>query len=897
MTSRRSIVGAILGAALGLSIAAAPSTAYAAPTTNQEALSRLGGCIAGGGEADMLLLIDRSGSLKDTDPGNARVAAAKYVVRQMSSAAKIYGWKLNVAIAGFDTHYELKMDWRQLTDQSLTDVATVIDGFGTENHGQDTDYWQAMDHARGDLSKRMSGQAASCPFVVWFTDGEYSINRRTGGLDLSQASNRLPYDAQNNLSTTAKANAALEAGKKDLCRPGGIADQIRSQGITTLAIGLNGGGHPDFGLLKGIATGSGMECGGITSPAPGAFYTADDIDGLYAAFDAIAAPGRDPVVQESGVCATGLICLTGSHPFVLDGSIGSVHGLASTGAAGQKIIVTGPSGEKVEFAAGGGAVTSALSGAQLTGEWVSDRSVSFDLKRMSDAGWTGEWSLAFVAPNAASGTARSSLHLFGDLLPSVADVGQLTFRSGSKSPDVTLGLARADGSKVDPASVTSAVAVGAAIVQGDQSVSLASGLGKSDLASPVKADLGSLKPGPAVFRVTLDVTTTPWTSGTRNVPGTKLETQTREYAITILPPGNYPTVPATLDFGATEKSTPVGATIKLSGAGCAWLDKPTKLLTGPDGVQITVSSVANSRETCSNELPLVINPSQVGNGLVSGTLTVQTLPGDKSGDPVPAVVAFTLDMKRPADALVLWGVLAGVMILGIAIPVGLLYLLKFITAVIPGESVAYATVRGQVSESTSFVAGGVPITVENLSTSVLTGASRRRVAIGGGKTLVAKVGLVPTEPGYVVVEQPGLSAGGGTVASSRKGKARLPLAVQGHWCVALDPVDPLGGPVEVSVFTAVGGAGLPALLDDVRGSISEFVAQLRESLPQQGARNTGPARDEWGSTSSSSVVDEWTTTSTDISSTQGPTSGGVGGTSNPGTGTATRPSNVDNDSW
>ena len=95
-------------------------------------------------------------------------------------------------------------------------------------------------------------------------------------------------------------------------------------------------------------------------------------------------------------------------------------------------------------------------------------------------------------------------------------------------------------------------------------------------------------------------------------------------------------------------------------------------------------------------------------------------------------------------------------------------------------------------------------------------------------------------------------------ASSVKGHARLPLAVQGNWCVALDQLNPSQGDVEITVFTAAGGAGLTDLLDDVRSNVGQFVAHLRKSLPDQSSPATSGS--EW-STPASSVpaVDQWTT--------------------------------------
>lgn len=861
----------ILAGAAALTLALAGGLATPAPAAddvNKAALQRLGACVSGGGAADMLLLIDRSASLKRTDKDGARVNAAKYVVRQLSGVAQAYRWKVSVAVAGFDTRYEKKLDWTPLNSGTLSGVENVLDGFRAENNGLDTDYWAALDSARRELNAR-SASGSTCSFIAWFSDGELSIEPRNGGI-ANNSDDRKPYMDGNQVGTPEQATAAMASAEKDLCRAGGVADQTRSQGIITLGVGLSTpDSKPDFTLLKGITTGTGMSCGSIVSPAPGAFFTADGIDQLYQAFDQIASPGQSATVQESEVCSSGTPCPAGTHHFVLDASIAGVHALATTGTAGQRVIVTSPSGGSVELEPGQtAAVSKDLPGAAFSASWMSDRSVSLDLTRKADQGWIGTWSMAFVAPGEASGTARSSLHIYGDLLPSVTGLDALKFNSGGAGPGLTLGLARADGTAVDPAAVASAVTVDASIVQGEVTVPLGTGLDKAALSTPLKTDLTTLKPGQASLRLVLNVTTAAATAGGTSVPGTKLEPQSRDYAITILPPAAYPVVQPEADFGFTDKPGVVTAKVKLTGPGCAWLGQPTKVLTAPDGIDApVVASTAAGKDACvAGELPLSIDVKKLGNGLASGTLTVMTLPETKTGDPVAATVKFKLDMERPPNGGVLVGLLVVVTAAGIAIPIGLLYLVKYLTSSIPGDSVASATVRGRVDESSSFVAGGVPISVQDLKATVLAGGSRRNVTLASGQTLVARMGALPTEGGYVVVEQPGAAAGGRQTGASVKGKARLPLAVQGNWSVALNPLDPRGGDVEVTVFTAPGGAGLTELLDDVRSNVVEWVATLRAALPMESG-SSAP-----GSAGSTPVADEW---------------GGVPGTSTPSTTTPT----------
>ncbi len=857
------VLAALGAAVLGLSSLSAP-LAHAETDPNKEALTRLGACLSGSGTGDMLLLMDQSASLKRTDPKGARVDAAKYVVRQMSSVAETYHWKLNVAVAGFDTRFSTRVDWTPLNPGTVGGLESNLEGFRGQNDGLDTDYWAALDSARRELGKR-SATTKACSFIVWFSDGELSIEPRKGGL-ASDSPDRKPYMEGNLLGTKELAVQAEQKAKADLCRQGGVADQTRSDNVLTLAVGLStADSKPDFTLLKGIATGTGMSCGAITSPAPGAFFTADGIDQMLQAFDQIASPGAQAIQQESEVCSAGAICPNGTHQFVLDASIAAVHALATTGAAGQKVVVVGPAGDSVELAPGGSAVSKDLTGAKVTASWLSDRSISIDLKRSNDQGWIGKWGMAFVAPGDASGKAQSSLHIYGDLLPAAVGLDAGSFSSGNGSADIKLGLQRADGSNVDPASVSSAVKMDAELVQKDVTVPIGKGIDKGALGTPLKADLTKLQPGEASLRLTLNVTTASWASGSSTIPGTTLEPQSRDYPITILPPASYPQLQPEVDFGTTDEIKAVTAKVKVNGAGCVWLDKANKV-TSPDGLDnLVVTSSATSKESCvSGELPLSIDVKAHGSGLLSGNLQVLTLPESKAGNPVPASVKYRLDVLRPMDIRDFLVTLIGVTVAGIAIPVGFLYLIKFLTSSIPGESIASATVRGAVSEGSSFLAGGVPITVQDLKTTVLTGGSRRKVTLQSGQTLIAKTGLAPTEGGFVVVDQPGVAAGGRRAASSSKGKARLPLAVQGNWSVALDPVDPRNGDVAVTVFTAPGGAGLTELLEDVRTNIVEWVSKLRSNLPQSsdasGAANAASASaDPWGAPAASSG-DAWDTT-------------------------------------
>ncbi len=827
---------ATLGALL-LVLAAGTTSARAADDPNAEAIRRIGACMSGGGHGDMLILLDRSGSLADTDPVDARVDAARYLVGQMATFAGQAGWQVDVAVAGFDTQYQRTLDWTPVTADSRDTIDAALDDFRDQDAGVDTDYWNALAGARRELSARTATDVTHCQFLVWFTDGEYNLNVRPDSSALRRWGGEKPYASGNTLGSRDAVDEALRAGRTDLCRGGGVADQLRAQGIVTLAVGLSAGtDKPDFTLLRGLATGQGTACGELTDPAPGAFYTAADLDGMFQAFDQFSIPGQVPTTREGGICVR-KVCPEGSHQFVLDGGIGGVHILATTGAVGQWIVLTDPSGRTQEVRPGStDPTTTDLSGGRLTATWLSDRSVSIDLTRVRDDGWAGPWKVTFLAESSPTGTSRSSIRLYGDLTPVWIGADSARWYTGTAGPPLTFELRRRDGSAVDLARASRRTTLSADLIRADgTTLPIATDIAKDDIGKPVTVDLTDVAPGPATLRLTLDVTTDAWTGDGETVAGTNLEPQTADYPVTLLPPADYPQLPPKVSFGSVETLDPITLDVPITGDGCVWLDgeaAPTSLPEGTGSVRVT-SPVADQAGCVSGALPLTATADALGNGLASGTLTVLALPAGQSpsgaAQAVAVPVAYELEMRRPADVAVLGGVLIGVTLLGVAIPLGLLYLVKWLTARIPGTAVVAGSLRGQVTDEASFLDAGVPLRMDQLHTVVLAGTDRRRIAVDG-KVLRARVGLSPTEPGHVVVDQPGPGAGSTRPATVR-GRARLPLAVQGSWSVGLDPADPRRGDVTVSFFTSPGAPGWAELTDDCRRRVREVVAALRAGLP------------------------------------------------------------------
>ena len=842
----RTLRGLLVALVLALVCAplAVPTPVASADEDPTSPASRFTSCVRGGCKGSVLLLFDTSGSLKETDPEAARVTSAKYLVEQLATLyGELPGADVQIALAGFDHSYRRTLDWTALDTEHLGAINADLDAYATRHDGVETDYWKAVDGARKELAARKkAADGQGCAMTVWFSDGGFAVAKRPDQARVDEWGGRKEYDPDNDLSTQPEANAAVEAGQQDMCRPGGVADQLRSLDIVTMGIGLAvDADEQQFRLMEGFTSATGMPCGDITTPKPGLFTMAKDIDDLIWAFDRSVHGDGD--VEENKLCQPGQEpCAEGTRVFVLDGSIGRVQGLAQLPVEGAQVQLQTRDGKLVDLTTD--KQSADVPGAKLTWKWLSPQTLTIDLRREGkQEQWVGPWGLVFVAPAKTEELAKSSLRLFGDVQASWLNRDEVQVRTGAKPVELQLGLTDRTGETIDPATLSAESTASVTLTTSDgKSHELATGIPAKDIGKPVKLDPSGLPAGDAELTITLDITTQSWTGGGKTVPGTKLEPISTMLPITVQPPEEFPTIPSKVSFGETESGDPVTVTVPLEGKGCVWLGEKTRFTGYPKGLDAAkLTSTATAQDSCTKSgLELTLDPGGVGNGALVGTAEVWLIsPSATKGTPVQ--LQFDLQMSRPASQPVLWGTLVGVTLLGIAIPVGILYLTKYLTAKIPGDAVLAQQVRGRVDDTGAFTDGGLPVDVSRMSIAHLAN-NRRRVEVAG-VTLRARMGAAPTEPGYVVVEQPGSAVGGRTTMAAKGDRAKLPLAVQGNWTVALDPDRPHSGDVVVTVFTGPGAPGLDELLDAVRSNIRDAVAGLRSGLPPE---PQGPVNDPWG---------------------------------------------------
>jgi len=866
------VVAVLAGAVLGVPAAAGTADRQIEPAAPGDAVENYGACLAARQSGDLLILIDESGSLRQSDPTGARVTAAIYLLRRLNGFVTTTGIELNVAVSGFSGDFAISTNWTSLNAGSLPALVGGVESYRTRTDGFETDYWSALEGARRALGDRAPGgvESSPCQAIAWFSDGELDIPARDTQAEQDRYGVTKPFAEGLDITSPAAAAQAGAAAAQSLCRPGGLADQLRASRVYTFAIGLAAGRvePSDFDLMRSIATGEPTAtgpCGNVVEPWPGEFELASDIDDLLFAFDALSTPGSPPLQQEEGICQSALseIC---RHRFVLDSSIKKVHILGSVDAKGIQAQLILPSGAVVPLTEKTvGRITTLIQGGiTIDYSWQSEETVSIDLGNAARSDqWSGAWALAFVDPSATTqnGVSRSNIHISGDLLPAWTNQGDTILHSGDRVPGVVLGVVDTDRAAVDPTTILGDLALTAVLTGRDGTATeLAAGLDKSRLGAPVELDLTDVPPGAATLSLTLDVTTAAATGPDSSVvPGTKLAPQRVDLPVQVASPLNYPEVAPAISFGIVEGETERTEQLEVTGPGCVWVEGDTAARTTvapQDAGKVAVTAPeARSAGTClvveegaEAQLDLRMSTERVGNGTVTGSVLVLIAPIGEPDRAKTVDVAFSADLRKPLNAWNFWLALLAAVLLGPGIPIALLYAAKWMTARIPARSLMACRIPVTVEGSWVRLDGSDFLMHErDFSAMVPIPARGARQLIVAGVQLRSRTGRSPLGAGFVTAEVAGAASGmvaaSSEVPAFRSGgrQALLPLAVHNRWVVLHHPAGP---PDVAEVLLLVGGDTQPGqradLFADVARRLPAVLARLREAAGG-GAATAGPA--------------------------------------------------------
>ena len=825
---------------------------FPAPTAHAQpngGVSRYGACLAAQKTGDLLILFDESSSLQQTDPKAARVQAAQYLVRTLGRYADRIGAKLDVAIAGFAENYYPEHDWSPLTGATADSIANEMSPVASKNTGIDTDYWLALDGARQALAARGPGVGGGqrCQAIAWFSDGMIDYTARplvkpyAGGISL---------DSPNGVDET------IRRAKDSICRPGGLADQLRSRGIVMLGIGLTTGSSPnDFDTISAISTGKGINgtpCGSITDPVPGDFYPVNNIDDMLFAFDAL---NPEPGIQNKGPVCPIQVCPEARHNFVLDRSIKSVHILGSGGMPGIVPYLITPSGQQIDLPNKQSKISTEIASTPLEYDWPSDSAQTITIRNTGSPDWAGQWAIVYVDttgqhPDAVS---RVSIHITTDIFPTLVDAAKLAWHSGQVVKGLTFGLADGQGKPVNPDDLAGTATMSAALQpDGAAPVPLLVSVPKADIAKPVDADLTKLNPGHAILRMSLTITTAPAVDahGAQTAPGTTLSPQDVELPVQILPRLGLPTPGSRIDFGTVQAAKGAHGTLSITGPGCAWIADPAKVIAAPDGIGTTkITSSANTPGGClrvpagqTAQLPVTMRTDHDGHGGLNGTVPVHISALDNPSDTQVVDVPFVASLTKPLSTTNFVLVFLAALLLGPGIPLALLYCAKWYVAKIPGAPLLAERIPVEV-DSDVVLRNGTPFAMADTDllqmVPGLPPGGARQLTVRGVR-LTATTGRSPFGTGHVTVDADGMvSVGSELPGTDRSGlRAVLPLAVHNKWVLLHDP----GGPSNAAeVLLLVAGltdtAARERIYDEVGRRLPELLSALRHR-----AVDAGPVR-------------------------------------------------------
>lgn len=645
-----SLAGAV---ALASGVVMAP--AMAAPRTEigpvgQEGLKEVAQCLASNPNLLAMMVVDESGSLQSTDPENKRAAILASVVTSLESLAQqsLLGQprRVDVAVGTFSADYTPWIPWTTLTPQTAPELAAKIEAeVPARNQGGGTDHPSAMAGGRSEIARgtaRFGTGAPPCKLMLMFTDGVIVVS-----------------------DDPVKNQQAAD----DMCARKGVIDGIRSDNISLVNVMLfdrstlkqyDAASQKDLvkgtQLLQAMAegTGGGIECGTVPIPAnyrSGLYLegSADALASLFAAAIAIGSGGT-PVPDITGTPAT----------LVIDPGIASFRVVA---IAPKGFSLKAPDGSTLAGKVGSG--NGAAGGSTAIVNWTGS-TVTINIP--VSASGVGNWTFARPGQDDAVG-----LYLFSDLQLQLKDAQLVAGQESTLSGHVVTTEAK-------PASVSpykdKKLVIKALNAKGEGTevpLALKDDGSFSGTFTPTGGSTST------IFDVTLDLTTK---------SGQKLAQVSRRFVQPVRLAGAFPTVaPEALVLSPLEgRDGEAKGTITFVGSkegptkACAAapqlteVDDPNRFKTSVTTDCVTLA--AGETKTIDVSIRNQLEPSD---GQVTGqiplTLSSAAVSGRPSAD-APISLPLTFVTTRPVNQAARIGIVLVLFILGILLPLLLLWLLN-----------------------------------------------------------------------------------------------------------------------------------------------------------------------------------------------------------------------------
>lgn len=560
--------GALLAAAMLVVLGLIPSV-QAAPAeltpAGQEGLEQIATCLRSNPNLVALLVIDESGSLKNTDPGDQRAGIlADFVLslaslsgQQTSQGSRTVEFAANT----FALESEPLVPWTTLSPENAQGISSQLRAeIPALNEGRGTNYEAAIKGARGSVAEgvsRIDSAIPPCKIVVWFTDGVLSVSQDP---------------------------SVNEESAQRLCAPNGPINALRKEQIHLVSVLLfdrttlkefEESSQEDLksgiGLLQATAEGTGgngpyrTTCGSVPIPADfakGAFFEGN--------LDALA--GQFGKAIATGVGGTNVPGVTGSPvAFEIEPGFTSfwVIALAPGGFTLEAPIGTSLTGSP-------GSRGDLVAGAQAEVTWSGE---TFTAKiPVTDEG-LGQWTLTRPGMNDAVG-----VYLFSDYRISVNPVELIAGEEAAITGSVTT----ADGRPADLSSFSIADLSVSQVIDGQQVDPVPFSLIRADGTFS-----GNFTPETTSTEVRFDLTLDLATQ-----KGFALAPLTTSFVQQVKLPGAYPQItPALLELGALQnRGDTTRGTIQVQGS--------------PDGdTQVCVVGITTESDLPDAQVGLTVSPS------------------------------------------------------------------------------------------------------------------------------------------------------------------------------------------------------------------------------------------------------------------------------------------------
>ncbi|QDZ43198.1 vWA domain-containing protein [Corynebacterium sp. sy039] len=790
---------------LGSASAQAQQAPQAQPAEQQEssAMSDFAACMAGSQRGDLLIVMDQSASLVDefdgipaTDPKALRVDAASDFVKELARYGQETGVDIRVRTAGFGEGYYNDEpnygSWSALSDdRGVGEVVGQLKKFQERTKDNFTQYPDAF---QGALATAGASDAP-CRAVMIFSDGKMTMKDQ---------------DA--------------DAARTDLCAAQGPVAALRRSGIHIFSVGLTAGGRQDMSLLKDISE-SDMQCGNGET-ANGQFFAGADAAGLMAAFRSALPAG--------GSYSRAGMNINEPFEFVLDNSVSPIRlsGLPEKdlNVPADKAPIPyliAPGGQPVELQPG----QSTIGSATVTTQFNESVPGMVDVYMERTGDWAGQWVFGYRAPDIADATYRAQMLIRPGLKIAVDGAGENTLSHLNAEP---LSVALVDSSG-EPVALDGDATLSAVLENIDGTETpLAHDISIKDGAF-VEVPLEAItQPTSGVVKLRADITT----AASGDKPGTKLAPITYETPVSITLE-SLPSLPGTIDLGQiTEKEHTVE--VPVSGPGKIWLEDTIMLgdPTLPRGLDPADFAVETEHSSADRALvlergeqatfPLTIRSQELADGPVSGYLTVH-FSDEQGNDAGETTIPVRGAMSAPVNAVTFTAVMFVVLVAALAIPLLILYLMKYVAGKMPSKPRVYAY-RVPITQKGAGIYRadtGQPFNIdyaELISQNAYSLDSRSASAAGYQLNVV--LGLNPFTPAHVVVNDPLSIADDG---AQRNNQAQLPLAVHNHWFLTMNPNNEEDITLVMLADENIQDAYLADIVASINAKAVERIGALRQS--------------------------------------------------------------------